>query len=60
MKQYRDRLRGAGLRPVQVWVPDQRAAGFQAKVRRQIRKLDTQDEAEVLDFIENTADHGEE
>ena len=35
MKQYRDRLRAAGLRPIQLWVPDTRAPGFSAECRRQ-------------------------
>jgi DNA-binding LacI/PurR family transcriptional regulator len=32
---YRNRLRAQGLRPVQIWVPDTRAAGFAAEAHRQ-------------------------
>lgn len=56
MSDYRSRLRREGLRPVQVWVPDQRAAGFQAKLRRQVLRLDPQDEADALAFIEHVAE----
>lgn len=53
MKQYRERLRAAGLRPIQLWVPDTRAPGFAAECRRQSSVL-AQDaaEAEVAAFIE--------
>ena len=32
---HRDRLRIQGLRPIQIWVPDTRAASFEAEARRQ-------------------------
>lgn len=32
---YRARLRGQGLRPVQVWVPDTRSPDFAAEAHRQ-------------------------
>jgi hypothetical protein len=32
---HRDRLRAQGLRPIQIWVPDTRAPGFEKEVRRQ-------------------------
>jgi hypothetical protein len=35
VREYRDRLRAQGLRPVQIWVPDVRAPGFAAEARRQ-------------------------
>jgi hypothetical protein len=35
MQRYRERLRAAGLRPVQVWVPDTTAPGFADEARRQ-------------------------
>ena len=47
----RDKLRLAGLRPVQIWVPDTRVPGFAAECRRQCALLalpsnrDLQDEA---------------
>ena len=56
MNDYRSRLRREGLRPVQVWVPDQRAAGFQSKLRKQVLRLNPQDEANALAFIEQVAE----
>ena len=35
VQKRRDALRKAGLRPVQIWVPDTRRAGFAAESRRQ-------------------------
>ena len=35
VRKHRDALRSAGLRPVQVWVPDTRRPGFAAECRRQ-------------------------
>lgn len=53
MKQYRERLRAAGLRPIQLWVPDTRAPGFAAECRRQSAALaNDAAEADAADFIE--------
>lgn len=35
VQKRRDALRAAGLRPVQVWVPDTRRPGFAEECRRQ-------------------------
>lgn len=35
VKTHRNRLREAGLKPVQIWVPDPKAPGFAAECRRQ-------------------------
>lgn len=56
MKHYRIRMRKQGLRPVQIWVPDQRAPGFRSELRRQIAQLDQRDEAAALDFIARISD----
>jgi len=56
MQDYRLRLKKQGLRPVQIWVPDQRQAGFDREIKKQIRRLDPADEAEALDFIARVAD----
>ena len=37
VQRYRDSLRAAGMRPVQIWVPDTRRPGFDAECRRQSR-----------------------
>jgi len=35
VQKHRDALRMAGLRPVQIWVPDTRRADFASECRRQ-------------------------
>ncbi len=35
VRKRRDALRAAGLRPVQIWVPDARRPGFAEECRRQ-------------------------
>jgi Antitoxin MazE-like len=35
VQKHRDGLRRAGLRPVQIWVPDTRRPGFAEECRRQ-------------------------
>jgi len=37
VQRRREKLRAAGLRPVQIWVPDTRAAGFAEECVRQAR-----------------------
>lgn len=43
VQKYRDALRLAGLRPVQIWVPDTRRPGFEKECRRQCRLAARQD-----------------
>ncbi len=48
VQKRRDAMRMAGLRPVQIWVPDTRRPGFAAECRRQSRRVaqaDAQDGA---------------
>jgi hypothetical protein len=57
MRRYRERLRSAGLRPVQMWVPDTGAPGFAEEARRQSVLVSCgAGEREALDFIEAAAD----
>lgn len=57
VERYRTSLREAGLRPVQIWVPDTRRAGFADECHRQSRLLkDDPQEQEILDWIERAAD----
>lgn len=57
---HRERMRAAGLRPVQLWVPDTRSPEFTAQVRKQCQNLKgDQAEAEVLLFTEEAASHVE-
>ena len=57
---HRERMRAAGLRPVQFWVPDTRAPEFAAEMRKQCQSLKG-DPAEVdaLRFAEEAATHVE-
>ena len=46
VQKRRDALRAAGLRPVQIWVPDTRRQEFSSECRRQaalVAKMDCQD-----------------
>ncbi|WP_035383496.1 antitoxin MazE family protein [Ferriphaselus sp. R-1] len=49
VQKHRAGLREAGLRPVQIWVPDTRRAGFAEECRRQSLLL--QDDAHELASI---------
>lgn len=35
VQKHRESLRNSGLRPIQIWVPDTRRAGFAEECRRQ-------------------------
>lgn len=48
-------MREAGLRPVQLWIPDIRSAKLQEEARRQSRAV-SQSDKESLDFIEDVVD----
>ena len=57
VRKHRQKLREAGLRPIQIWVPDTRDPKFREACRRQSRALrDDPREREVLDWIEEVAD----
>ncbi len=57
MQDYRARLRAAGLRPIQIWVPDTRTAHFTTEARRQSLAVSRHEsEQDALDFIEAIAD----
>lgn len=57
VQKHRDRLRAAGLRPLQIWVPDTRRRGFAAECRHQSEALSNDShEAEVLEWLEQAAD----
>lgn len=57
MRQYRRRLRAAGLRPIQIWVPDLRSPAVAGELRRQSLLASAgPDEEAALDFIAAAAD----
>ena len=50
-------LRRAGLRPVQIWVPDTRKPAYLAELKRQcLLARDHPQEKEILDWIEANSD----
>lgn len=56
VKQHRDGLRAAGLRPLQIWVPDTRRPGFAEECRRQSLVLrGDPHEQETLAWLEAAA-----
>lgn len=53
VKKRRDALRRAGLRPVQIWVPDTRRTDFVKQCRVQSRRVGAADRADpgLLQFL---------
>jgi hypothetical protein len=61
MQAMRARLRAAGLRPVQIWVPDVRLPRIAQEAQRQsLVAARHVSEADALAFIDAAADTGEE
>ena len=57
VQKHRQALRAAGLRPIQIWVPDTRRRGFAAECRRQSLSLrDDALERETLERLDRVAD----
>jgi hypothetical protein len=60
VRAYRARLRAQGMRPVQIWVPDVRAAGFRAKARAQAqavaRSAGAEDDQAFIDALSGESD----
>jgi hypothetical protein len=57
VQQHRQRLRRAGLRPIQLWVPDTRSPGFAEECRRQSSVLsDDPQERDTLEWLQSVAD----
>lgn len=56
VQKHRDALRMAGLRPVQIWVPDTRLPGFAQECRRQSRLAARADAADLdlQSFMDDT------
>lgn len=55
---HRERMRAAGMRPVQFWVPDTRSPEFAEQVRQQCQRLKGDPiEADTLRFTEEAAAH---
>lgn len=57
VQKHRQALRAAGLRPIQIWVPDTRRRGFAAECRRQSLALrHDPHERETLEWLARVAD----
>ncbi len=55
VQKHRDALRQAGLRPVQIWVPDTRRPDFAEECRRQSRLAAQADmaDADMQEFMDS-------
>lgn len=57
VQKHRDALRAAGMRPVQIWVPDTRLETFALECQRQSRLLKNDaHEAQTMDWLGAVAD----
>ncbi len=57
VQKYRDSLRAAGLRPLQIWVPDTRKKGFSKECHRQSKLIQKDpEEREILKWISLVSD----
>jgi hypothetical protein len=57
VRRHRDSLRAAGLKPVQIWIPDTRSESFRQKCARESLSLSADaQEAETLAWIAEVAD----
>jgi len=60
VRKHREALRLAGLRPVQLWVPDTRRPTFGEECRAESAKLaNDPHEHETLAWMESVADEGD-
>jgi hypothetical protein len=60
VRKHREALRAAGLRPIQIWVPDTRRRGFAAECRRQSLSLRGDPfERETLEWLDRVADQAD-
>jgi hypothetical protein len=56
VRRHRARLRAQGLRPIQLWVPDTRRAGFAAEARRQaLAVANSRHEPDDQAFVDSVA-----
>lgn len=58
VKKHRDALRAAGMRPVQIWVPDTRQPGFAAECARQAALMASADrqDPDLAEFMDAALD----
>jgi hypothetical protein len=57
VRKHRNALRAAGLRPIEIWVPDTRRPGFAEECRRQcLLLIDDRQEIDTLHWLDRFAD----
>ena len=57
VRRHRETLRAAGLKPVQIWLPDTRLESFRVRCQQESLSLASDpEEAEVLRWISEVAD----
>ena len=57
VREHRERLRAQGLRPIQIWVPDVRAAAFRKQAHKQSLAVSASEHARAdQTFIEAVSD----
>ncbi len=57
VQKYREQLRAAGLRPIQIWVPDTRQKSFAEECRRQSLLLKNDSlESEIHEWLDEVRD----
>ena len=57
VQKHRNALRAAGLRPIEIWVPDTRRPGFAEECRRQsLSLIDDRHEVDTLRWLDRVAD----
>ena len=60
-REHRERLRSQGLRPIQIWAPDVRAASFRSEAHRQSLAVAASAHArEDQAFVDAVSDWGDE
>ncbi|MBV9248284.1 MAG: antitoxin MazE family protein [Acetobacteraceae bacterium] len=61
VQRHRTGLRQRGLRPLQIWIPDTRAAGFASEARRQCHAINTAEAtAQTVEWIEQVSTFDED
>ena len=61
VREHRERLRSQGLRPIQIWAPDVRAASFRSEAHRQSLAVAASAHArEDQAFVDAVSDWGDE
>ena len=60
VREHRERLRAQGLRPIQIWVPDVRAAAFREQAHQQSQAVSASaqahDDQAVIDALSDVGD----